>query len=157
MDKALLTVGWLATLTYVATGAVGYFYGGSAGGDLHILLALVASVLLLFSHSWIMFYLIGTGKAIKEAVAEHELPAEWIELTKKFKNDCYPSMMLAMGLVMAAFIVGGGVERRVIPGFIHHSLVYLALAAQIYSLRREHGALAENRRLMDEANRRLGG
>lgn len=157
MDRALLTVGWLATLTYLATGAVGYLYGGSAGGDLHVLLALVASLLLLFSHSWIMFYLIGTGKAIKEAVAEHGLPAEWIELTKKFKNDCYPSMMLAMGLVMATFILGGGVERRVLPGWVHHALVYLALAAQIYSLRREHQALAGNRELMDEANRRLGG
>ena len=157
MDRALLTVGWLATLTYLSTGAVGYLYGGRAGGDLHVLLALVASVLLLFSHSWIMFYLIGTGKAIKEAVAEHDLPEEWIELTKKFKNDCYPSMMLAMGLVMATFILGGGVERRVLPGWVHHVLVYLALLAQFYSLRREHQALGENRRLMDEANRRLGG
>ena len=157
MDRALLMVGWMATLTYVATGAVGYLYGGSAGGGLHVLLALVASLLLLFSHSWIMFYLIGTGKAIKEAVAAHGLPGDWVERTKDFKNQCYPMMMLAMGLVMATFILGGGVERRVLPSWVHHALVYLALLAQIAALRREHQALAGNRRLMEEANRRLGG
>ena len=155
MDRALLTVGWIATLTYLATGYVGYAREGSRGGDLHVLLALAASLLILFSHSWIMFYLIGTGKAIKEAVTEHRLPEEWIQRTKDFKNHCYPAMMLAMALVMATFILGGGVERRVLPGWIHHALVYLALMSQLRALWRETGALKDNRDLMTEADRTL--
>ena len=155
MDRALLTVGWIATLTFLAAGYVGYTQGGSSGGDLHVLLALIASLLVLFSHSWIMFYLIGTGKAIKEAVADHALPEAWIERTKDFKNDCYPAMMLAMAMVMAAFILGGGVERRVLPTWVHHSLVYLALLAQLWALRRETLALRDNRDLMRQADRAL--
>jgi hypothetical protein len=150
-----LTVGWIATLTYLAAGFVGYTRGGSTGGDLHVLLALVAALLVLFSHSWIMFYLIGTGKAIKEAVTEHGLPEEWIERTRDFKNACYPAMMLAMALVMAAFILGGGVERRVLPGWVHHSLVYLALLAQLRALWSETRALRDNRNLIREADRML--
>ena len=42
----------------------------------HLLLGLVACLLLLFSHSWVMFYLIGTGKAIKDAVNENQLETE---------------------------------------------------------------------------------
>ena len=155
MGRALLVVGWLATLTFVAAGVVGYVVGGWEGGDLHVLLGLVASLLLLFSHTWIMFYLIGTGKAIKAAVAEHDLPAEWIERTREFKNRSYPALMLAMVLVMATFILGGGVERRVLPGWIHHALFYLALAAQLRALWREHAVLGANQRLLDEAEERL--
>ena len=156
MGRALLIVGWLATLTFVGAGVVGYAVGGWEGGDLHILLGLVACLLLLFSHTWIMFYLIGTGKAIKVAVAEHDLPAEWIERTKEFKNRSYPALMLAMVLVMATFIIGGGVERRVLPSWLHHGLFYFALIAQIRSLWLEHVVLAGNRQLMDEAESRLG-
>ena len=35
--------------------------------------------------------------------------------------------MLAMGLVMAVFIIGGGVYTRLIPAWVHHGLFYLAL------------------------------
>ena len=155
MGRALLMVGAFATLVFIATGVAGYLVVDSPTIDRHVVLGLVAGFLLLFSHSWIMFYLIGTGKMIKEAVAEHDLPVEWIEKTKEFKNHCYPSMMLAMGLVMATFILGGGVERRVLPGWVHHGLFFLALFAQLRSILREHQALGENRELMDEAERRI--
>ncbi len=155
MGSALLIVGWLATASFVATGVLGYVSAGERAGSLHVLLGLVACLLLLFSHTWIMFYLIGTGKAIKLAVAEHGLPDEWIERTKEFKNRSYPALTLAMLLVMATFILGGGVERRVLPAWIHHSLFYLALAAQLRSLWIEHAVLSANRRLMNEAESRL--
>lgn len=158
MSRALLVVGFLATLGFVATGVVGYRLGGDAGMfQIHLLVGLLSSLLLLFSHCWIMFYLIGTGKAIKEAVAENGLEAAIVAETKRYKAETFGWMMLAMGLAMAAFILGGGVYTGAVPRSVHHALFYLALAAQVWTLVRETRVLTANDRLMADLDRRLGG
>lgn len=155
MGRALLMVGAFATLVLIATGILGYMVVDSPTVDRHVVLGLGAGFLLLFSHSWIMFYLIGTGKVIKEAVAEHDLPQEWIEKTKEFKNRSYGWLMIAMGLAMATFILGGGVETQVLPKWIHWGLFYLTVAAQLKALYLEFVVLTENEQLMKLANRTL--
>lgn len=156
MSRALLIVGFLATLGFAATGVLGYRLSGDGETfQLHLLLGLVSCLLLLFSHCWIMFFLIGTGKAIKEAVAENGFEGEIVEATKRFKNQSFGAMLLAMGLAMAAFIVGGGVYTGAVPAVVHHALYYLALVAQVWALARETKVLAANDRLMAELNQRL--
>ena len=151
MGRALLVVGALATLGLIATGVVGYV---STLDDinLHIMLALGSSLLLLFSHCWIMFYLIGTGKAVRETVAEHGLDTSILEETKRYKMESNPWMMMAMMLVMATFILGGGVATRVIPGWVHHGLFWLSVVVQIKTLWIENRVLAENEILMSAIN-----
>ena len=157
MGRALLIVGAMSTLGVIATAVAGYLLHSptDANMPLHVLIGLASSLLLLFSHCWIMFYLIGTGKAIKDAVRENGLDPAIIEETKRFKNDSYPSLMLAMALVMATFIVGGGVATGSVPRWIHHLLFYLAAASQLYALWKERRALTENERLMESVDRRL--
>lgn len=161
MGRALLIVGFMATLGVIASAVLGFLLSSPTDADMprHVLVGLASSLLLLFSHCWIMFYLIGTGKAIKEAVKEHGLePAATeaiIEDTKRFKNLSYPSMMLAMGLVMATFILGGGVATGAVPSWVHHALFYAAVLVQAYSLRIEWRVLGENERLMAAVDRRL--
>jgi len=161
MGRALLIVGLMATLGVIASAVMGYLLSSPTDGDMprHVLVGLASSLLLLFSHCWIMFYLIGTGKAIKEAVKENGLEREVadviIEETKRFKNESYPSLMLAMGLVMATFILGGGVATGSVPSWIHHALFYAAVFVQLYSLRIEWRVLGENERLMVDVDRRL--
>ena len=158
MGRALLIVGWVATVGMVLTAGAGYMFapeGGGLGIGVHLGLALATSLLLLFSHCWIMFYLIGTGKAIKEAVAEYDLEPELIEKTKEFKNRSYGLLMLAMTVTMAAFILGGGVYTRVIPVWIHHSLFFLALFTQVRALLVERVVLVENDQMMASIDRRL--
>lgn len=158
MSRALLVVGALATVGFVATGAIGYRVGGDPQSfQLHLLVGLVSSLLLLFSHCWIMFYLIGTGKAIKEAVAENGFESELVASTKRFKAETFGWMMLAMGLAMATFILGGGVYTGAVPKIVHHGLFYLALAAQVWTLLREIRVLAANDRLIADLDQRLGG
>lgn len=132
----------------MATGVMGYRIGagGTFGG--HLLVALLASLILLFSHCWIMFYLIGTGKAIKLAVADHGLDPAAVEETKDLKNRSYPSLMLAMALVMVTFIVGGGVATRVIPPWVHAGLFFVTVVVQVRVLLLEQRVLLDNERLM---------
>ncbi len=157
MGRALLIIGWMSTAGFVATGVIGFQIRPEEALGLHMLLGLASSLLLLFSHCWIMFYLIGTGKAIKVAVAEHDLDGDAVQLTKDFKNLSYPWMMLAMGLAMAAFIIGAGVHTRVVPVFVHQALYLLAIAAQLKTLIIEHQVLARNERLMGDVSARISG
>ncbi len=86
-------------------------------------------------------------------MAEHQLPQEWVERTKEFKNRSYPWLMLAMGLAMATFILGGGVETQVLPTWIHGGLFYLAVGAQFKALYLEFSVLTQNEKLMRRADR----
>ena len=123
MGRALLIVGLMGTLGVVATAVLGYLLSSPTDLEMprHVLVGLASSLLILFSHCWIMFYLIGTGKAIKDAVKDGGLDPAFAEETKRFKNASYPSMMLAMGLVMATFILGGAVGNvvdRLLHGYV---------------------------------------
>lgn len=161
MGRALLIVGAMATLGLIASAVLGYGLDGPAGRQVgpemsrHVLVALASSLLLLFSHCWIMFYLIGTGKAIKEAVAEHSLEPALIEETKRFKNESYPSLMLAMALAMATFILGGGAATNSLPAWIHHGLFWATLLVQGRTLWIEKDVLEQNEKLMADVDRRL--
>lgn len=157
MGRALLIVGVMATLGVVASAVLGYLLSAPTDLDMprHVLVGLAASLLLLFSHCWIMFYLIGTGKAIKDAVRENGLDSAFVEETKRFKNASYPWLMLAMALVMATFILGGGVATGSIPSLVHHSLFYVAIAVQGYALKIEWRVLGDNERLMEDVDRHL--
>lgn len=160
MGRALLIVGAMATLGVVASAVVGYLVGSPTDPHdpyitRHVLVALVSSLLLLFSHCWIMFYLIGTGKAIKDAVREHGLDPAFAEETKRFKNASYPWLMLALALVMATFVLGGGVYMGSLPSWLHSVLFYVAVPAQGYALWIEQRVLTDNERLMADVDRRL--
>jgi 4-hydroxybenzoate polyprenyltransferase len=157
MGRALLIVGAMATLGVVASAVLGYLLSSPSDSDMprHVLVGLASSLLLLFSHCWIMFYLIGTGKAIKDAVREHGLDPGLAEETKRFKNASYPWMMLAMALIMATFIVGGGVATGSVPSWVHHVLFYAAVLSQCYALWIEWRVLHDNEKLMADVDRRL--
>jgi hypothetical protein len=148
MGRALLMVGAMATLGLIATGALGYLVADVGSAGLHVLIALATCLLLLFSHCWIMFYLIGTGKAIKQAVAEEGLSSDLVEKTKELKNRSYPSLMLAMVLAMATFIVGGGVDTGALPAWLHQMMFLVTLWVQVRTLWVEHLVLLDNERLM---------
>ncbi len=158
MGRALLVVGALATLGLLMTGVMGYAVPEAfEPEDLsnHLLLAVFSSLLLLFSHCWILFYLIGTGKALKEAVAEYGLEEEIAEQTKHFKTRSNPWLMLAMMLAMATFVVGGGVATKVLPGWVHHALFFVTLVSQAWALWVEFEVLSANEKLMKSVDRRL--
>jgi hypothetical protein len=158
MGRALLIVGALATIGLLATAVVGYALPEPvATKDLstHLLLGVLASLLLLFSHCWILFYLIGTGKALKQAVAEHGLEPEIVEQTRRFKTRSNPWLMLAILLAMATFVLGGGVATKAVASWVHHALFVATLAAQVWALWVEFEVLTANEKLMRSVDRRL--
>jgi hypothetical protein len=155
MGRALLMIGWLAALGLLIAGFHGYVVDGTDGLSRHVLLALLASLLLLFSHCWILFYLIGTGKVIKGAVVEHELEPEILDQIRDFKNQTSPWLLVAMILAIATFVVGGAVVTKSMPAWAHQTLFYVTVVVQIVTLRRETRVLIANERLITEINQRV--
>jgi len=155
MGRALLMLGWVATGGLVMTGILGYRIGEQGTVGWHLLVALFSCLLLLFSHSWILFYLIGTGKAIKSAAHELDFGEGPAAQTREFKNRSNPWLMLAMGTVMATFIVGGGVATGVIAKWVHALLFFVTLAIQLWTLLLEGKVLGANERLMREMDQRI--
>ncbi len=153
MGRALLILGWIATIGLVWSAILGFQVSSRTGLGTHLLIGLLSTLLILFSHSWIMFYLIGTGKAIKTAVAEYDLDPGLAAKTVELKNRSYPWLMTAIGVVMLTFILGGGVATRVIPAWIHLALFVFALGAQGRALVLEGRVIAENDQLMREVDR----
>ncbi|MGB5162717.1 MAG: hypothetical protein WBP10_08145 [Thermoanaerobaculia bacterium] len=155
MGRALLMVGWISTGGLVLTGILGHRVGEQGSLGWHLLAALFSTLLLLFSHSWILFYLIGTGKAIKTAAQEYDLGGNLAAQTRAFKNRSNSWLMLAMMAVMATFIVGGGVATRVLPVWVHSSLFWTTLAIQVWTLVIEGKVLGDNERLMRQVDRQV--
>ena len=136
--------------------AFGLLPGGGGTGR-HVLWALIATLLTLFSHCLVMFYLIGTGKMVKEIVAEAEgLDAEaYRHKLLSFKRRGFPLPTWAIVAVMAAFIVGAGVHTGAVPKPVHVSLALFALLLNLAASWREVRILIENGILIFDLNEAL--
>ncbi len=156
MSRFLLGVGAMGTLGLLAAAVHGYLRNAFGPAvNWHATAGLAGSLLILFSHCWILFFLVGTGKAVKEAVNRSGLEQEYIERTKVFKKQLYPWLMLAMGLVIATFVnggwtYGGGAESGV---WWHRIMAPLTVAVQFWTLYLEFDVLDRNERLMQRVDR----
>lgn len=166
MGRALLIVGALATLGLAASGVLGYLMpwppeaaaelsGVSEEMSRHILVGLGASLLLLFSHCWILIYLLGTGRVVRQAVRQRGLEPELAERTRRFRKSSYSLLLLAMALSLATFVTGTGITTGAVPGWLHPVLFYAALVVQIPTLAIERRALDDTELLIADVDRRL--
>ena len=156
MVAALLTSLTLGLLGLVASLVLGYRIGSGADLLQHATLATFVTLIILLAHSMAMFYLIGKGKAIREAAAEGGLSDEYGLEIARLRKPVFSLGTLAMALTMTTAIVGGGVDTQVLPTQLHGLLALSTVAANVATLRAEMTALAASNRLTDEVNRLLG-
>ena len=155
MAAAIITSLIVSTLGLVASSILGYLAGSRDAIVQHATLATFATLILLLSHSLAMFYLIGKGKAIREAAADGGLSDEFGSTIARLRKPVFSLGTLAIALTMATAIVGGGVDTRVLPVQLHNLLALAAVAANGFTLRAEVTALAASTRLTHEVNRLL--
>jgi hypothetical protein len=153
MATGLLTAVLFGLVTQAVTIYYGYRVPRPGAFVRHFSFALASTFLLSFAHSMTMFFFIGTGKHIKELVKEHGLGQEIIHETILFKNKLFPVMMIAISLVLAQFILGGGTDTRVVPAWIHHVMAWVTFVSNGYCLALEAKYLASNSRLMNSVYR----
>jgi hypothetical protein len=152
MAQALLTAVLLGVVFQCATLFYGYRIPHPGAFGRHFILALASTILLSLGHSMTLFFFIGTGKHLKDLVREHGLGPEVVRETILFKNKLFPPMMLAIGVTMAQFILGGGIHTRMIPSWVHAILGWGSVASNAYCLALEAKYLVSNARLMDSVH-----
>ena len=123
----------------------------------HILIAFFSVMVTLLAHSMMMFYLIGKGKAVKDAMAEHHLSGDWYRRIAVARKPVFSIATLAMGVTMAAAILGASVDVRVLPPIVHAYIAYAAIISNVAALRIEVQALSTSSRIVDEVNQQIAG
>lgn len=157
MGRSLLIVGVLGTVGVAVAGGLGFGLHSPSdpGMPKHVIAALVATLPVLFSHCWILLYLLGTGRVIRDAVREGGPDPGLLAESRRLRRVCYAWLLLAAGLVAADFLLGGAVAARAVSAWVHHALFWTALVAQGIALAAEWRGLAANERLLGEVDQRL--
>jgi hypothetical protein len=131
---------------------------GLRGTDvaLHVSFGIFSTLITLLAHSMMMFYLIGKGKAVKDAIAEHHVPGDHYPRLAAARKPVFSAGTLAMALTMTTAILGASVDTGVLPPVVHAMLAYAAIIANAAALKIEIAALAAASRVVDEVNRLIG-
>ena len=150
MVIALLTGILMGIVGLVITVYMGFSMDGRVGLSDHFMFGLFATFIVTLSHSMSMFYFIGTGKQVKDLLESHPQAGEFIQRTRVFKSETSPAATMAILFTMAAWIIGGGVDTRVVPTWIHTVLALLALISNLVAFVREAKCMSQNNILLDE-------
>jgi hypothetical protein len=151
--QALLTAVLLGLGGILATVVVGL-----RGGDIarHISFGIFSTLITLLAHSMMMFYLIGKGKAVKDAMVEHALTGDYYRRIAAARKPVFSIATIAMTVTMITAILGASVDVNMLPPIVHGTIGYGAVACNLAALKIEIDALSASRRIVDEVNRLLG-
>ncbi len=153
MAQALLTAVFIGLTGLVATSVLGL-----RGMDIsrHISYGIFSTLVTLLAHSMMMFYLIGKGKAVKDAMAEHRVTGDYYRRIASARKPVFSIGTLAMAVTMVAAIMGASVDTGVLPPIVHAMIAYGAIACNVAAVRIEIAALRASTRIVDEVNRQIG-
>ena len=152
MAQALLTAVFLGFTGLVATAILGL-----RGGDIsrHISFGIFSTLITLLAHSMMMFYLIGKGKAVKDAMAEHSVGGDYYRRIAVARKPVFGVATLAMAITMVTAILGASVDTGVLPPMVHAMMAYGAIACNLAAGKIEIDALLRSSRIVDEVNERI--
>jgi hypothetical protein len=150
--QALLTAVFLGLAGLVTTTVFGL-----RGTDIsrHISYGIFSTMVTLLGHSMMMFYLLGKGKAVKEAMAEHGITGDYYRRIAAARKPVFSIGTLAMAVTMVTAILGASVDTHVLPSIVHAMIAYAAIACNLAAVKTEISALTDSSRIVAEVNRRL--
>jgi len=153
MAQALLSAVGIGLLGLVAAAVFGLW-----GIDVsrHISFGIFSTLVILLAHSMMMFYLIGKGKAVKDAMAEHNVTGDYYRRIAAVRKPVFSIGTFAMAATMVAAILGASVDTGKLPAIVHGMIAYGAIACNLAALKIEIDALSASARVVDEVNRQLG-
>ena len=156
MSAALLTATGVSLLGLILTMVLGYTARIDTDILRHATFGIFVTMMTLLSHSMMMFYLIGKGKAVRDAATEGGIIDTYSPEIARLRRPVFSMGSLAMALTMATAILGASVDTLVLPPAAHAFFAYGSLAANLATLRLEIAALSTSARIVSEVNRLLG-
>jgi hypothetical protein len=152
LAQGLLTGVFLALAGLVTTTVFGL---RATDVSRHISFGIFSTLLTLFAHSMMMFYLIGKGKAVKDAMAEHSVTGDYYRRIAAARKPVFSIATLAMAATMITAIMGASVDTGIMPPMVHAVIAYGAIACNLAAVKVEISAIIESTQIVDEVNRRL--
>ena len=152
MSAALLTSAFLSFAGVLVTAWYGFTDASLAR---HILFGIFSTMLTLLTHSMLMFYLIGKGKAVREAAEEGGLSSDFARRIAELRRPVFSLATLAMGLTIVTALLGASVDTRMLPSSIHAISAVITVAANVAMLRAEISALMASADVVAEVDRLL--
>ena len=151
--QALLTAVFIGLTGLVATTIFGL-----RGTDVsrHISFGIFSTLVTLLAHSMMMFYLIGKGKAVKDAMAEHSVAGDYYSRIALARKPVFSIGTLAMAATMVAAIMGASVDTGVLPPMAHAMIAYGAIVCNLAAAKIEIAALMQSSRIVAEVNQQIG-
>ena len=152
MAQALVTAVGIGIL-----GLVSAAFLGLQGIDIsrHVSFGIFSTMVTLLAHSMMMFYLIGKGKAVKDAMAEHHVEGDYYRRIAVARKPVFSIGTFAMAATMVAAILGASVDTGVMPAIVHGMLAYGAIACNLAAVKIEVDALIASTRIVDEVNAKI--
>lgn len=157
MSAALITAVFVGIAGLAYSAILGFTATVSADVFLHTSLGIFSTLLTLLAHSMTMFYLIGKGKAVREAAAEGHLSPEFYAAVARVRRPVFSIATVAMAVTMVAAILGGGVDTGSIPTIVHSTLAVLAIVTNVAALRTEIVAMVSSAKVVAEVDQLLEG
>jgi hypothetical protein len=153
LAQALLTAVLIGLAGLVTTTVLGL-----RGADIsrHVSYGIFSTMITLLAHSMMMFYLIGKGKAVKDAMAEHHVTGDYYRRIAAARKPVFSIATLAMAVTMTAAILGASVDTGVLPPMVHAMIAYGAIACNLAAVKIEIAALTASSQIVDEVNLLIG-
>jgi len=153
LAQALLTAVFLGLAGLLTTTVIGL-----RGTDIsrHVSYGIFSTMVTLLAHSMMMFYLIGKGKAVKDAMTEHHVSGDHYRRIAAARKPVFSIATLAMAVTMTAAILGASVDTGVLPPMVHAMIAYAAIACNLAAVKIEIAALTASSRIVDEVNGLIG-
>ena len=152
MAQALLTAVFIGLAGLVTTTVLGL---RATDISRHVSYGIFSTLVTLLAHSMMMFYLIGKGKAVKVAMAEHSVTGDYYRRIAVARKPVFLVATVAMAATMVAAIMGASVDTGVLPPAVHAAIAYGAILGNLAAIKIEITALLESSRIVAEVNRRL--
>jgi len=130
---------------------------GLRGSDIsrHISFGIFSTLIILLAHSMMMFYLIGKGKAVKDAMVEHNVVGDYYRRIAAARKPVFSIGTFAMAATMVTAILGASVDTGVLQPIVHGLIAYGAVACNLAAVKIEIDALAASSRIVDEVNSKI--
>lgn len=152
MTAALITAMVLSLAGLAYSAFLGFTAVESVEIFRHTTFGTFFTLITLLAHCMTMFYLIGKGKAVREAVTEGQLDPELYLSVARARKPVFGIATIAMLVTMLTAILGGGVDTGVLPAGIHSLVGVTAIALNGLALRTAIDAMLSISRIVDEVN-----
>lgn len=148
--RIMIVLGILATLGLVATAVQGYAgVHGRAGLKEHVLLGLVALLLFVLAHCWILVYLVGIDRLLRPLARAAGRDDVVEPPLRSFRSRTLPLLLAAVFGGIAVFTLGSEAYSGRMSPSVHGVLIWVTVALQAGAVAVEWRALAASERALE--------